>query len=146
MSAITPPTLDYYGFDGVDKEACTLYVPDSSVDTYKAATYWRTFYNIQPMSELSERDGEDDSVSADTDGNEGDEEGGTGLNTATLASKLTVRGLDVELSVAAGTQVRVYTVLGHLVLNTTQQRFTLPSAGVYIIAAGGEITKVVARP
>ncbi len=159
VSATTPPALDFYGFDGVDKEACTLYVPDSSVDTYKAASYWRTFFNIQPMSELSERDGEEDSASADTDGseggeentdgtesNEGDEEDGTGLNTATLASKVSVNGLEVELSVAAGTQVRVYSVLGHLVLNTTQQRFTLPSAGVYIIAAGGETTKVVARP
>lgn len=47
--AFTPPTL---GANNIF-QSCniqTIYVPESSVDTYKAATYWKN-YNIQPISE-----------------------------------------------------------------------------------------------
>jgi len=36
-------------FDGVDKEACILYVPEGSVDKYKAAPVWNEFKNIQAI-------------------------------------------------------------------------------------------------
>ena len=37
-------------FESVDKETCFLYVPDGSVDLYKAAPVWNEFKNIFPMS------------------------------------------------------------------------------------------------
>ena len=43
----TPATVYSTTFEGVDKYACTLYVPEGSVNMYSAATGWRDFYNIQ---------------------------------------------------------------------------------------------------
>ena len=37
-------------FEGVDKKTCFLYVPDGSVDLYKAAPVWNEFKNIFPVS------------------------------------------------------------------------------------------------
>lgn len=37
-------------FDGVDKETCILYVPEGSVNLYKAAEVWMEFKNILPIS------------------------------------------------------------------------------------------------
>ena len=36
-------------FDGVDKNTCILYVPEGSVDAYKAAPVWKDFKNILPI-------------------------------------------------------------------------------------------------
>ena len=36
-------------FDGVNKETCILYVPEGSVDKYKAAPVWKEFKNILPI-------------------------------------------------------------------------------------------------
>jgi hypothetical protein len=36
-------------FEGVDKETCILYVPEGSVDLYKAANVWKDFVNILPI-------------------------------------------------------------------------------------------------
>ena len=41
-----PATVYSTTFDGVDKFACTLYVPEESVSMYSAATGWRDFFNI----------------------------------------------------------------------------------------------------
>ena len=39
-------TDDSSVFEGVDKETCILYVPEGSVDAYKAAPGWKDFKNI----------------------------------------------------------------------------------------------------
>ena len=36
-------------FEGVNKETCILYVPEVSVDAYKAAPVWKEFKNILPI-------------------------------------------------------------------------------------------------
>ena len=43
---------DYGVFEGVDKEKCVLYVPDGSVNAYKAAEGWSEFKQIQPITAL----------------------------------------------------------------------------------------------
>jgi hypothetical protein len=48
--ATTPPTVGYMAFLTVPTENVTLYVPDESVDLYKAADTWKTF-NVKPISE-----------------------------------------------------------------------------------------------
>ena len=40
-------------FDGVDKTTCILYVPEASVDLYKAAPVWCEFKHIVPISTLT---------------------------------------------------------------------------------------------
>lgn len=50
--AVTPPTLgDNTVFDNTGN--CPIYVPDASVDAYKAANYWTEYASrIKPISEL----------------------------------------------------------------------------------------------
>ena len=49
--AIKPPAFYSGGeFNGISR-ATLLYVPASSIDAYKAATLWKEFYNIFPISE-----------------------------------------------------------------------------------------------
>lgn len=47
--ATTPPVCadELWGaFVGVNKDACTLYVPQESLDAYKSAAHWKDFFNI----------------------------------------------------------------------------------------------------
>ena len=48
--ATIPPTIGYEVFLLVPTYIATLYVPDESVDLYKAADTWKTF-NVKPISE-----------------------------------------------------------------------------------------------
>lgn len=59
-AAPTPPTPESMSLSGVNKQKCTLYVPQGSVDLYKANYLWRDFYNI------TEYDGVDD-ITVDSD-------------------------------------------------------------------------------
>lgn len=43
----TPVDIDEYMFWSVDKSACTLYVPNGSLEAYKAHEVWGEFENIQ---------------------------------------------------------------------------------------------------
>jgi len=43
-------------FEGVDLETCVLYVPESSVDLYKAADGWKEFKTILPITSLGIQD------------------------------------------------------------------------------------------
>ncbi len=52
--AIEPPVCGYQVFEGVDKTACRLFVPEESVNKYKTADQWEEFLYI------SEYDGVDD--------------------------------------------------------------------------------------
>ena len=47
--ATMPPVFadELWGaFVGVNKDACTLYVPQESLDAYKSAAHWKDFFNI----------------------------------------------------------------------------------------------------
>ena len=51
---VTPPTLGGEVF-GSTNAALSIYVPDSAVDTYKAASGWTTYASrIKPLSEYVE--------------------------------------------------------------------------------------------
>ena len=47
--ATTPPQLDKYVFDYVDKSTCVLYVPAGSISAYQSADGWKDFTNILPI-------------------------------------------------------------------------------------------------
>ena len=42
-----PPTCGSRVFSGVNKETCKLYVPELSIELYKAAYGWNEFFNIE---------------------------------------------------------------------------------------------------
>ena len=42
----TPPICAANTFEGVDKEACTVFASQSSLNTYKQADVWKEFFNI----------------------------------------------------------------------------------------------------
>jgi hypothetical protein len=41
-----PQKIDTSVFEGVNKQTCTLYVPESAVAVYKSAPGWNSFANI----------------------------------------------------------------------------------------------------
>lgn len=46
-NATTPPACRQWGvFEGVDKNECTLIVPQESLDAYKSAVQWKSFFTI----------------------------------------------------------------------------------------------------
>ena len=47
--AVTPQEIDFYTFLQVPTAACTLYVPEESVELYKAAPVWKNF-NVQAIT------------------------------------------------------------------------------------------------
>lgn len=52
--AVTPPTLNGSTFQNATTSGITFYVPDASVDAYKAATNWSTYADqIKPLSEYN---------------------------------------------------------------------------------------------
>ena len=47
--AVTPQEIDFYTFLQVPTAACTLYVPEESVELYQAAPVWKNF-NVQGIT------------------------------------------------------------------------------------------------
>ena len=47
--AIVPQEINSNVFYNVDKSSCTLYVPQGSINAYKAANTWKDFTNILPI-------------------------------------------------------------------------------------------------
>ena len=46
-NATTPPACRQWGvFEGIDKNECTLIVPQESLNAYKSAAQWKSFFNI----------------------------------------------------------------------------------------------------
>lgn len=55
LRATTPPTLSSAAWGGLTMDNITIYVPDASIDTYKAATNWAQFSDlIKPIREYVE--------------------------------------------------------------------------------------------
>lgn len=54
LRATTPPTLSSVALVGLTMANITIYVPDASIDTYKAATNWAKYAaQIKPLSEYN---------------------------------------------------------------------------------------------
>ena len=47
VKAVEPPYVDGEALGNISPETCTLYVPKSSLEAYKAAPVWKDFFNIQ---------------------------------------------------------------------------------------------------
>ena len=54
--ALTPPSLGYDVFYYVDKNACTLIVPEESLEAYQVADQWKDFLNVSGVEEIAIED------------------------------------------------------------------------------------------
>jgi len=51
VKAVEPPLVDGETLGNISPETCTLYVPQSSLEAYKAAPVWKDFFNIQGIED-----------------------------------------------------------------------------------------------
>ncbi len=51
VKAVEPPLVDGETLGHISPETCTLYVPQSSLEAYKAAPVWKDFFNIQGIED-----------------------------------------------------------------------------------------------
>ena len=124
--AITPPTCRSDCFGGVDKSACTLYVPKGALEAYKSADEWKDFVNI-----VEEEYTGIEEVGADS----------AGQAVITACGD----GIVVE-NLPAGTAVTVYTLSGTVVYegvaSGSRTELTLPAGHLYLVKCGATVTKV----
>lgn len=121
----TPPIIEYYTFDQVNKTTCKLLVPEGAKINYENTPYWRTFEQI--IETKFE----------------------TGINKlhnqhytiTSYKSLITINGL------AQGDFINVYSSNGQLVkkiiANENTVSFYLPNRGIYIIEMPFETTKII---
>ena len=53
--ALNPPTVTDFSFYGVNQSACTLYVPEESVEAYQTADVWKDFGAIESVEAPEEQ-------------------------------------------------------------------------------------------
>lgn len=56
--AVVPPVCNgedgWCVFNGVETQQCKLFVPEGSIDAYKAADQWKDFFNVEEISGISD--------------------------------------------------------------------------------------------
>lgn len=104
-------------FEDVDMAACTLYVPQASVEAYKADAQWGKFGLIEGIE-------------------------ATGIAEVSASACVSVAGgtLTVE---AANEAIAVYDMAGACVAKGTGRVSLAPGSGVYVVVTGGKTVKVV---
>ena len=112
-----PVNINSNVFLYVDIANCTLTVPASSVDAYKAAAVWKDFNIV----------------------------GSTGIDNPLFADiKVHSSSAGIEVfNTPIGTSIEVYTINGTFVTRTTETFITLSQTGIYIVKVGDFVTKVV---
>lgn len=114
--ATRPPTVSSLTFDGFDKSACTLTVPEGCAEAYQASSDWDGFnYDLTTSIE---------SITA-------------------YDIKLTVNGTEVSVT-GTDAGAYVYDLSGRTLLTTRERTFTLPK-GVAIIVISGRTFKISLR-
>jgi len=127
----TPQAINSSVFYGVDKTTCILYVPDESIDDYRATIVWKQFLNIKPISEYVGINGTrlEETLTAYS-------QNGilhiSGLQVGERFSVYTVSGIQVYEGVAVGA---THALLLQNVQNVQQKR-------IYIIKQGTRAVKI----
>ena len=113
---VTPPVCGNDVFHDVDINKCVLSVPETSIESYKAADGWKEFYNgITGIDDVAEES-----------------------NVGVSASN----GVITVTGAAANTVVEVYSISGTVVYRGTSNIVAVPSAGVYVVKVAGKTFKV----
>ena len=114
--AVTPPACGGDVFYDTPIANCLLYVPESSIEAYRAADVWKDFNNIV-----------------------------SGINGVSQESNVGVSASDGVITVtgtADNAVVEVYSISGMLVYRGTSNTVAVPSAGIYVVKAAGKTFKV----
>ena len=117
----TPPRVGSSAFTIENFRYVTLYVPEGSLETYKSASIWKGFANIQEF----------------------DPTGISGVE-ATEDMDVSVEGGSIVVSGAQGS-VAVYSLSGAMVGRAkggSRTVVAVPGPGVYVVKAGGKAVKV----
>ena len=122
LQCATPPSVNDEGFDDYQYANLNVYVPEGSLDAYKADDVWKNFLNLW----------------------EGDPTGISGVE-ALGGQGVKVDNGNIVVDNATG-RVSVYDAAGTLVKSVMSDgnrvEIAVPSRGVYIVRAGGKAVKV----
>ena len=122
LQCATPPSVNDEGFDDYQYANLNVYVPEGSLDAYKADDVWKNFLNFW----------------------EGDPTGISGVE-ALGGHGVKVDSGNIVVDNATG-RVSVYDAAGTLVKSVmpdgNRVEIAVPSRGVYIVRAGGKAVKV----
>ena len=125
--ATVPPVCGPSSFDGVDKNACTLNVPEGTAGDYRTADGWKEFFNIAETDFAGSGE-----IAADA---------------AAAAKVYAAAGRIVVENAAAGTPIAVYSADGMLiysgVVSDTRTEIPAPAGKLYIVKCGNAIFKTV---
>lgn len=122
LQCATPPSVNDEGFDDYQYANLNVYVPEGSLDAYKADDVWKNFLNLW----------------------EGDPTGISGVE-ALGGQGVKVDNGNIVVDNATG-RVSVYDAAGTLVKSVMSDgnrvEIAVPGRGVYIVRAGGKAVKV----
>ena len=121
--ATVPPVCGWQALDDINKWNCTLTVPLSAVDSYKAAEQWKEFFFITG-EDFDNTSGVKDAVS---------ENGGV--------SVLTNRNC-IKIIGAHNAVITVYNTNGQIVYSGTETTVGGLAQGIYIVSVDGQTFKV----
>ena len=121
--AEVPPVCGNQALDDINKWTCELFVPEKSLDAYKAAEQWKEFFFI--TGEDYDKPGSvEDAVS---------ENGGVSVTTNRDC---------IEVIGADNAVITVYNINGQLVYNGTETTVGGLAQGIYIVCVDGQTFKV----
>ena len=126
FNRMSPPTVDYYTLEGINKSTCNLVIPYYATANYMAANYWNQFSNI------TESNFDDTAVPVTVKRN---------FNVTTSESNVKITGFD------PGESVRIYDLNGKLryniTVNGTSHNFTTEGHGVWLMKARDTLLKII---
>ena len=117
-----PPVCGSQALDDINKWTCELFVPQKSLEAYKAAEQWKEFFFIK---------GDDSGESSGIDNMGAKEE----------ISVISRNGY-IEITGVENQEVEVYNLSGQLVYGGTETTINVPAKGIYIVKVAGQTFKV----
>ena len=113
--AEVPPVCGYQALEDINKWTCKLFVPEESLESYKAAYQWKDFFFFG---------GIEDTVSENNN-----------LSVATYRDSIDIIGADNAV-------ITVYNLSGQLVYSGTETTVGELARGIYIVRVAGQTFKV----
>ena len=114
--AEVPPVCGNQALDDINKWTCKLFVPEGSIEAYKAADQWKEFFFFGGVEDAMPENG--------------------GMHVATYRDCIEIIGADNAV-------ITVYNTNGQLVYSGTDTVINVPSKGIYIVRVSSQTFKVV---
>lgn len=117
-----PPACGSQALDDINKWTCELFVPQKSLEAYKAAEQWKEFFFIK--------------------GDDSGESGGIDNMGAKEEISVISRNGYIEITGVENQEVEVYNLSGQLVYGGTETTINVPAKDIYIVKVAGQTFKV----